>query len=69
VLVDALDQLPDGLHEDPATSILVRADSAGCTHDVLDAVVEMGTNTLPPEDKSRAFHPGRTASPLFGHYA
>ena len=41
VLVDALDQLPEGVHEDPATPILVRADSAGCTHDFLDAVSEM----------------------------
>ena len=41
VLVDALDQLPVGVHEDPATPILVRADSAGCTHDFLDAVSEM----------------------------
>lgn len=41
VLCDALDQLPEGVHEDPDTPILVRTDSAGCTHDFLDAVVEM----------------------------
>lgn len=41
VLVDALDQLPAEVHEDPETPILVRADSAGCTHAFLDAVVEM----------------------------
>lgn len=41
VLVDALDQLPEDLREDPTTPILVRADSAGATHDFLDAVVEM----------------------------
>ena len=41
VLVDALDQLPVGVHEDPATPILVRADSAGCTHAFLDAVSQM----------------------------
>lgn len=41
VLVDALDQLPEAVREDPKTPILVRADSAGCTHDFLDAVVEM----------------------------
>jgi Transposase DDE domain group 1 len=41
VLIDALDQLPEGVHEDPDTPILVRADSAGCTHAFLDAVCEM----------------------------
>ena len=41
VLVDALDQLPEAVREDPDTTILVRADSAGCTHDFLDAAVEM----------------------------
>jgi hypothetical protein len=41
VLLDALDQLPEGVHEDPATPILVRMDSAGCTHDFLDAVSQM----------------------------
>lgn len=41
VLCDALDQLPVGVHEDPDTPILVRADSAGCTHAFLDAVHEM----------------------------
>ena len=41
VLVDALDQLPVGVHEDPDTPILVRADSAGCTHGFLDAVHDM----------------------------
>ena len=42
VLVDALDQLPAGIHEDAEAPILVRADAAGCTHEFLDAVVEMG---------------------------
>ena len=41
VLCDALDQLPEGVHEDPDTPIVVRADSAGCTHDFLDAVCDM----------------------------
>jgi Transposase DDE domain group 1 len=41
VLVDALDQLPEALREDPHTPILVRTDSAGATHDFLDAVIEM----------------------------
>lgn len=41
VLCDALDQLPEGVHDDPDTRVLVRADSAGCTHEFLDAVVEM----------------------------
>jgi hypothetical protein len=41
VLVDALDQLPEAVREDTDTKILVRADSAGCTHDFLGAVVEM----------------------------
>ncbi len=41
VLVDALDQLPDEIREDQVTPILVRTDSAGCTHAFLDAVTEM----------------------------
>jgi hypothetical protein len=41
VLVDGLDQLPEAVREDPGTRILVRADAAGCTHEFLDAVVEM----------------------------
>jgi hypothetical protein len=41
VLVDALDQLPEAVREDSDTEILVRADAAGCTHDFLDAVVQM----------------------------
>jgi hypothetical protein len=41
VLCDALEQLPAGVHEDPQTPILIRADSAGCTHEFLAAVVEM----------------------------
>jgi Transposase DDE domain group 1 len=41
VLVDALDQLPASIHEDAGAPILVRADAAGCTHEFLDAVVEM----------------------------
>jgi hypothetical protein len=41
VLVDALDQLPEAVREDEDTTILVRADSAGCTHAFLDALVEM----------------------------
>jgi hypothetical protein len=54
VLVDALDQLPEGVHEDPATPILVRADSAGCTHAFLDAVSEMrlGFSVSMPLDES-----------------
>ena len=41
VLVDALDQLPDEIRDDDAIPILVRTDAAGCTHEFLDAVVEM----------------------------
>jgi hypothetical protein len=41
VLVDALDQLPEQVREDEQTPILVRTDSAGCTHEFLDAAVEM----------------------------
>ena len=41
VLVDALDQLPDAVRDDTNIKILVRTDSAGCTHDFLQAVVEM----------------------------
>ena len=41
VLVDALDQLPAGVHEDRKVPILVRGDSAACTHDFLDAVHDM----------------------------
>jgi hypothetical protein len=41
VLLDALDQLPAGVHEDPKVPILVRGDSAACTHGFLDAVHDM----------------------------
>src|SRR5436190_13265053 len=41
VLVDALDQIPEAAREHEGTQILVRADSAGCTHDFLEAAVEM----------------------------
>lgn len=41
VLVDALDQLPVEVREDGDTRVLVRTDSAGATHDFLEAVVEM----------------------------
>ena len=41
MLVDGLDQLPEGVHEDPQAPILVRADSAACTHEFLDAVAQM----------------------------
>lgn len=41
VLCDALCQLPEAVREDKATAILVRTDTAGCTHEFLDAVVEM----------------------------
>src|SRR5680860_1533735 len=41
VLVDALDQLPEAVREDTNIPILVRTDSAGCTHEFLDAVLEM----------------------------
>ncbi len=41
VLVGALDQLPDEIRDGQGTRILVRTDSAGCTHAFLDAVVEM----------------------------
>ena len=41
VLVAGLDQLPEGIHDNPDVPILVRADAAGCTHDFLQAVVDM----------------------------
>lgn len=41
VLVDALDQIPEAVREDEATRVLVRTDSAGCTHEFLEAVVQM----------------------------
>ncbi|MQA76570.1 MAG: IS1380 family transposase [Solirubrobacterales bacterium] len=41
VLVDALDQLPEAVREDEDARVLVRTDSAGCTHAFLDAVIEM----------------------------
>ena len=41
VLADGLDQLPEGVHDNPLVPILVRADSAGCTHNFLQAVVDM----------------------------
>ena len=36
-----LDQLPEAVREDTNIAVLVRTDSAGCTHDFLQAVVEM----------------------------
>ena len=57
VLVDALDQLPDEVREDPDTPILVRTDSAGCTHAFLDAVVEMECSfsaSMPIDEHARA---------------
>jgi Transposase DDE domain group 1 len=56
VLVDALCQLPEAVREDPKTPILVRADSAGCTHDFLDAVVEMECSfsvSMPIDERAR----------------
>ena len=41
VLVDALDQLPEAVREVEGTPILVRTDSAGATHEFLDAVTQM----------------------------
>lgn len=54
--MDALDQLPETVREDDATPILVRADSAGCTHDFLAAVVEMEcafSVSMPIDERSR----------------
>ena len=42
VLADALLQIPEAVREDPATMVLVRADSAGATHGFLEAVRQMG---------------------------
>ena len=56
VLVDALDQLPEAVREAEDTPILVRADSAGATHDFLDAVVEMEcafSVSMPIDERSR----------------
>jgi hypothetical protein len=56
VLVDALDQLPEAVREDTDTTILVRADAAGCTHDFLDAVVDMEcafSVGMPIDERSR----------------
>jgi hypothetical protein len=41
VLVDALDQLPEAVREGKDSPILVRTDSAGATHEFLEAVVAM----------------------------
>ena len=41
VLAEALLQLPEAVREDDEVQVLVRADSAGCTHDFLEAAVEM----------------------------
>ena len=56
VLVDALDQLPEQVRESRGTRILVRTDSAGCTHDFLQAVVEMEcafSVSMPIDQRSR----------------
>ena len=56
VLVDALDQLPEQVREARGTRILVRTDSAGCTHDFLQAVVEMECSfsvSMPIDQRSR----------------
>lgn len=57
VLVDALDQLPEAVREDPKVPILVRTDSAGCTHGFLEAVTEMEcafSASMPIDERSRA---------------
>ena len=57
VLVDALDQLPEEIREDEQTPILVRTDSAGCTHGFLEAVVEMEcafSASMPIDARSKA---------------
>ena len=41
MLVDALDQLPACVRDDTNIPILVRTNAAGCTHEFLDAVIEM----------------------------
>ena len=56
VLVDALDQLPEAVREDTNIAILVRTDSAGCTHDFLQAAVEMECSfsvSMPIDERSR----------------
>ncbi len=56
VLVDALDQLPEAVREDPRVPILVRTDSAGCTHGFVDAVVEMECSfsaSMPIDERAR----------------
>ena len=56
VLVDALDQLPEAVREDEGTRVLVRTDSAGCTHGFLDAVVEMEcafSASMPIDERAR----------------
>ena len=56
VLVDALDQLPDEVLDDEQAPILVRTDSAGCTHGFLDAVVEMECSfsaSMPIDERAR----------------
>jgi len=57
VLVDALDQLPEAVREDPKVPILVRTDSAGCTHAFIEAVVEMECSfsaSMPIDEHARA---------------
>ncbi len=56
VLVDALDQLPDEIREDQGTRVLVRTDSAGCTHAFLDCVTEMEcsfSTSMPIDERVR----------------
>ncbi len=57
VLVDALDQLPEAVREDEGTPILVRTDSAGCTHAFIEAAVEMEcafSASMPIDERARA---------------
>ena len=42
VLLDALEQLPQAVREDPEARILVRTDAAGATHEFLEAAVALG---------------------------
>ena len=56
VLIDALDQLPEGVREDRDTRILVRTRLRGCTHAFLDAVSEMGLSfsvSMPIDEAAR----------------
>ena len=56
VLADALDQLPEAVREATSIPMLVRTDSAGCTHGFLEAATQMECSfsaSMPIDERSR----------------